>query len=169
MALADGRLGPTEYGERLQAVHVAKTYGDLLPLVRHLDALASDAEREPVIRAVESAGRAGVLDPAEKLDLLHAARTATTDAELSRLSAVLRSLLHGAEGLLANPRLARVADADRDRVVRRLQAAIAEGRLTLDEYDDRVRQTYAARRFADFEAVLGDLPEPDASPPVAAG
>jgi hypothetical protein len=160
-ALVDGRLGPTEYGERLQAVHVAKTYGDLLPLVRHLDALASDAEREPVIRAVESAGRAGALDPAEKLELLHAARTATTDAELSRLSAVLRSLLHGTEGLLANPRLARVADADRDRVVQRLQAAIAEGRLTLDEYDDRVRQTYAARRFADFEAVLADLPEPE--------
>lgn len=169
VALADGRLGPAEYGERLQAVHAAKTYGDLLPLVRHLDALASDAEREPVIRAVESAGRAGALDPAEKLDLLHAARTATTDAELARLSAVLRSLLHGAEGLLANPRLARVADADRDRVVRRLQAAIAEGRLTLDEYDDRVRQTYAARRFADFEAVLGDLPEPEASPPFTAG
>ncbi|MCW6007139.1 DUF1707 domain-containing protein [Micromonospora sp. CPCC 205371] len=164
VALTDGRLSLAEYGERLEAVQAAKTYGDLLPQVRHLDALASDAEREPVIRAVEAAGRAGALDPAEKLDLLHAARTVATDAELSRLSAVLRSLLYGAEGLLANPRLARVADADRDRVVLRLQAAIAEGRLTLDEYDERVRQTYAARRFADFEAILGDLPELPAYP-----
>ncbi|GLH99154.1 hypothetical protein Pa4123_44290 [Phytohabitans aurantiacus] len=159
-ALTDGRLSPVEYGKRLQAVHAAKTYGELLPRVENLDGLASDAEREPVIRAVEAAGRAGALEPAETLDLLHAARTATTDAELSRLTVVLRSLLHGAEGSPANPRLSRVTDADRERVVGRLQTAIAEGRLTLDEYDDRVQQTYAARRFEDFEPIVGDLPAP---------
>jgi hypothetical protein len=82
---------------------------------------------------------------------------------------MLRSLLHGAEGPQAQRRMARVADADRDRVAQRLQLAIAEGRLTLDEYDDRVRQTYAARVFADFEAIVGDLPEPDAAPVLDVG
>lgn len=52
----------------------------------------------------------------------------------------------------------RAADADRQAVADRLQAALSEGRLTLAEYDERLRQAYAARTYGDLDALLTDLP-----------
>ncbi len=40
-----------------------------------------------------------------------------------------------------------------------LKVALDEGRLTLDEYDDRLREVYAAKTYADLKAPLSDLPE----------
>jgi hypothetical protein len=48
--------------------------------------------------------------------------------------------------------------ADRERAVDVLKAGFAEGRLTKDEYDDRVYRAYAARTYADLSMVTGDLP-----------
>jgi hypothetical protein len=53
----------------------------------------------------------------------------------------------------------RVGDADREAAVERLQAATADGRLGLDELDDRLAAAYAARTHADLERVTADLPE----------
>jgi hypothetical protein len=153
LAFGDGRLTSAEYETRLGMVQSAKTYGDLLPLIVNLDALASDAERRQVMLAIEAAGRAGLLEPVERLDRLQAVQTATTDAELAGLSADLRPTP-------TDRHLARVADADRDRVVLVLRVALGEGRLTLDEYDERVKRAYAARRFFEFEPLLVDLPTP---------
>jgi hypothetical protein len=52
----------------------------------------------------------------------------------------------------------RAADADRDAVVARLQAAMAEGRLDLDEFGQRAEAAYAALTVAELDALLADLP-----------
>ena len=52
----------------------------------------------------------------------------------------------------------RVSDADREGVVRRLRRAVDEGRLTLDEFDERVVIAYAARTRADLDPLTADLP-----------
>ena len=52
----------------------------------------------------------------------------------------------------------RAGDADRERVAERLRVALEEGRLNLHEYDDRLRQAYAARTYADLDALVADIP-----------
>ncbi|MDD7966076.1 DUF1707 SHOCT-like domain-containing protein [Actinomycetospora lemnae] len=53
----------------------------------------------------------------------------------------------------------RVADADRARVASVLERAHAEGRLTLAEYDERVRAAHGAVVRADLTPLTADLPE----------
>jgi hypothetical protein len=55
-------------------------------------------------------------------------------------------------------RMLRAADADRQQVADRLKAALDEGRLSLHEYDDRLRLAWAARTYADLTQVVHDLP-----------
>lgn len=62
----------------------------------------------------------------------------------------------------------RVSDADREVVADRLRAAAAEGRLTLDEADERQSLAYAARTADDLAVLTTDLPAPPA-PPVELG
>lgn len=52
----------------------------------------------------------------------------------------------------------RAGDADRQQVVDRLRVAMDEGRLTLDEYDERVSKAYASQTYADLKELLTDLP-----------
>ncbi|GAA3172818.1 DUF1707 domain-containing protein [Blastococcus jejuensis] len=59
----------------------------------------------------------------------------------------------------------RASDADRHAVVSRLQTALGEGRLDLDEFGQRASATYDATTLAELEAVVADLPS-DARPPV---
>jgi hypothetical protein len=54
----------------------------------------------------------------------------------------------------------RAGDEDRERVAKRLQTALDEGRLNLYEYDHRLRQAYAARTYAELDKLLVDLPTP---------
>jgi hypothetical protein len=70
----------------------------------------------------------------------------------------------------------RAADADRDRVVGLLSTAYGEGRLTKDEYDDRLESALAARTYADLDQLVTDLPAASAAvrpapvrPPMVAG
>lgn len=60
----------------------------------------------------------------------------------------------------------RAADADRAAVADRLRAALDEGRLNLYEYDERLQQAYAARTYAELDALVRDLPA--VAPPAAA-
>jgi class 3 adenylate cyclase len=53
----------------------------------------------------------------------------------------------------------RVADADRDRTVTQLRESVVEGRLTLDEFSERVGSALQARTRGDLLAVMADLPE----------
>jgi class 3 adenylate cyclase len=67
----------------------------------------------------------------------------------------------------------RVTDAEREAMVARLQHACGEGRLTLDEFSERVGAALEARTTGDLERLTTDLPElaaPGPPPaPAAAG
>jgi uncharacterized membrane protein len=52
----------------------------------------------------------------------------------------------------------RASDADREKVVEILRGAYSEGRLTLDEFDERTSAAYAAKTWSALRALTGDLP-----------
>jgi hypothetical protein len=52
----------------------------------------------------------------------------------------------------------RAADADRQHVADQLREALSEGRLDLHEYDERLKDAYAARTYGDLDRLLTDLP-----------
>jgi hypothetical protein len=58
----------------------------------------------------------------------------------------------------------RSSDADRERVAGQLQKHFADGRLTFDELQERLEQTYAARTVAELDRITEDLPA-DPAPP----
>jgi hypothetical protein len=53
----------------------------------------------------------------------------------------------------------RVSDADRERIVERLRAHATEGRLTVDELEERVQRALGARTASELAALTRDLPE----------
>ena len=55
----------------------------------------------------------------------------------------------------------RVGDADRDATATQLREHYAAGRLTLDELNERLEQTFTARTGTDLNAVMRDLPSLD--------
>ena len=57
----------------------------------------------------------------------------------------------------------RASDAERDRVVVLLEKHTAQGRLTLDEYAERVDRVLACRTHGELAAVTADLPAEDAT------
>lgn len=52
----------------------------------------------------------------------------------------------------------RCADADRERVASALSEHYAQGRLDLNEYQERTDAVYAAKTFGDLEPLTADLP-----------
>ncbi|SDY70612.1 protein of unknown function [Asanoa ishikariensis] len=58
----------------------------------------------------------------------------------------------------------RASDDDRQRVVELLQQHTAVGRLSLDEFTDRVGNAYAASTLRDLSVVTSDLPPLPESP-----
>jgi hypothetical protein len=80
----------------------------------------------------------------------------------------------------------RASDPERNAVVQRLQAALAEGRITVEEFSERSASAYAAVTLAELAALTRDLPgavapathplpslaaparRPDTAPPVVA-
>ena len=52
----------------------------------------------------------------------------------------------------------RASHADREHVLDVLKAAFVQGRLTKDEFDIRVGQTFASRTYADLAALIADIP-----------
>jgi hypothetical protein len=59
----------------------------------------------------------------------------------------------------------RASDHDRDVVVATLRDAFSEGRLTLDEFQDRMAVAYAGRTWGDLRKLTTDLP---VQPPLGA-
>lgn len=57
----------------------------------------------------------------------------------------------------------RASDRDRDETVRALSEHAASGRLTLDEFEQRVGAAYTAKRLGELEPLLADLPATRAS------
>jgi hypothetical protein len=52
----------------------------------------------------------------------------------------------------------RASDADRDKVVDILRAAYGEGRLSLEEFDERTTAAYAAKTWSALRELTADLP-----------
>jgi len=57
-----------------------------------------------------------------------------------------------------DPARLRVSDDDRHRVAELLREAAGEGRLDLDELDQRLEAAYAAKTYADLVPITADLP-----------
>jgi Domain of unknown function (DUF1707) len=53
----------------------------------------------------------------------------------------------------------RVGDADRDAIAAQLREHYADGRLTLEELNERLDQAFAAKTKADLNTVMRDLPQ----------
>src|SRR4029077_8982079 len=52
----------------------------------------------------------------------------------------------------------RISDTDRDRAAEVLREAHAQGRITVDELDERLTSVYSAKTFAELTPVTRDLP-----------
>jgi hypothetical protein len=52
----------------------------------------------------------------------------------------------------------RASNAEREAVLRRLQRALEDGRLTLDEFEERANAAYAAKTHGELTALTRDLP-----------
>ena len=66
----------------------------------------------------------------------------------------------------------RASDRDRQQVVDRLRSALEDGRLTMDEYVDRMEAAYKAATYGDLAPLCADLPASNsviAGPQTAAG
>jgi hypothetical protein len=59
----------------------------------------------------------------------------------------------------------RASDAEREAVVERLQTAVGEGRIDLDEFSQRVDAAYRVATTAELAPLLADLPAPGAEAP----
>ncbi|HEX9039709.1 MAG TPA: DUF1707 domain-containing protein [Trebonia sp.] len=62
------------------------------------------------------------------------------------------------------PRDLRASDNDRERVVAMLGEALADGRLSHDEYAERMPLALSARTLGDLAALTGDLAAPEHQP-----
>jgi len=68
----------------------------------------------------------------------------------------------------------RASDADRERIADVLREAAGDGRLSMEELDERLDAVYAAKTYAELEPITRDLPDPGTSsmpapPPAPAG
>jgi hypothetical protein len=62
------------------------------------------------------------------------------------------------EGAMSTEHSLRASDDDRDRLVEQLQRHAVAGRLSMDEYAERVDRVLIARTRGELAAVLHDLP-----------
>lgn len=62
----------------------------------------------------------------------------------------------------------RASDTDRELVADRLREAAGHGRLTMEELEERLELTYAARTYAELQPLTRDLPGPGTAAPLPA-
>jgi hypothetical protein len=58
-----------------------------------------------------------------------------------------------------DPQHLRASDADRERIAETLREAAGDGRLTMDELDERLDAVYAAKTYAELAPITHDLPD----------
>lgn len=58
----------------------------------------------------------------------------------------------------------RCSDADRDATAAALRQHLADGRITVDEFGERLDRAFAARTYGDLAAVMVDLPRTPSVP-----
>ncbi|MFG3285779.1 DUF1707 domain-containing protein [Streptomyces sp. NPDC048111] len=62
----------------------------------------------------------------------------------------------------------RASDAERERVAESLRDALAEGRLDMEEFEQRLEAAYTARTHGELEPLVRDLPAPGTAGPAPA-
>ncbi|GAA3444029.1 DUF1707 SHOCT-like domain-containing protein [Planomonospora venezuelensis] len=62
--------------------------------------------------------------------------------------------------MAADPKM-RASDDDRDRVASALREHYAQGRLTVEEFDERLEQLYASKTYGELAVLTSDLPGVD--------
>jgi Domain of unknown function (DUF1707). len=62
--------------------------------------------------------------------------------------------------MAATPEM-RASDGDRDRVAEALREHVAEGRLTIDEFNERLQQVYQSKTYGELDKLTSDLPHID--------
>jgi Domain of unknown function (DUF1707) len=65
--------------------------------------------------------------------------------------------------MATNPGI-RASDADRDRIATALRENLAAGRLTTDEFDERLDKAFAAKTVGELEGLMTDLPGTEVGP-----
>ncbi|WP_231619199.1 DUF1707 SHOCT-like domain-containing protein [Nonomuraea sp. SBT364] len=55
----------------------------------------------------------------------------------------------------------RASDVDRDRVAGVLREHTAQGRITMDEFNERLEQLYQSKTYGDLAKLTADLPDVD--------
>lgn len=61
----------------------------------------------------------------------------------------------------------RASDADRERVSEQLRDALAEGRLDMEEFEERLEATYKARTYGELTPITRDLPGGAVASPIS--
>jgi hypothetical protein len=69
------------------------------------------------------------------------------------------------EGLPGDPALMRISDDERHRVAEVLREAAGEGRIDMQELDQRLEAAYAAKTYAELVPLTADLPAHQAQVP----
>ncbi|MFC7590189.1 DUF1707 domain-containing protein [Nonomuraea antimicrobica] len=62
---------------------------------------------------------------------------------------------------MANSPEMRASDADRDRVAAILREHTAQGRITMDEFNERLEQLYQSKTYGELARLTSDLPDVD--------
>ena len=60
---------------------------------------------------------------------------------------------------MQDPQQARASDAERERAIEQLGRAAADGRLDVDELEERVELAYATRTRSELDCLLADVPD----------
>jgi hypothetical protein len=150
-AAADGRVAPVEAAILEADIRQARRVGTLDTLVAALADRVSDQERQNTVDALAKAHRDGQLDVVEYIARADQAREAARDAELAPLVADLKGDAR------------RLSESDRQQVADTLERALAEGKLELAEFDERVRAAHAGATTADVAPLVADLANPPRS------
>jgi hypothetical protein len=58
----------------------------------------------------------------------------------------------------------KASDADRERFAKQLNQHYAEGRLSDEDYQDRIDRVFAARTLIELYSIISDLPHPGPTP-----
>jgi hypothetical protein len=187
-AFVQGRLTEEELGERAGLVYASRTYAELAEVTAGVTAdIPGDLTGRTGVRPRRDPWRAtkiawrveyAVFLPGIAALLLMPGGPRTTPGEIAVLTAVVYLLfwtLGVAMMVTSRPaRPALMAEGERlhtahavarDQVIRILTAALAQGRLTEEEHDERAALVPASRCWADLDALIADLPAGLASQP----
>jgi len=63
----------------------------------------------------------------------------------------------------------RISNAERDQAIEQLRGHVADGRITLDEFSDRMAEVYESRTQRDLDHAMRQLPRPTPAPSERAG